>query len=132
MKKMRVLFIVLILSGCNIVVGDNNVTNSVLIGPSGYDSSEPEPGASYVNGVGLYFMECVVLSSSSYQFTLRNVGSVEIQDISITWQIDFLDGSRKFGESQEYWGSFLPGEIKVFDFGYYDFDSPPTPVSLTI
>lgn len=119
----------LLFVSCNVVVGDNNTinsNNSAIVGPGSNVGSD----SSYnVDGVGIYFMESV-LDGSSLQMTVRNVGSYGINSIDFTYRIDYTDGSSKLGEQSKYWGTFLPGEIKVFTI--YDYSYNKYPSKLTI
>ena len=120
---------------CQVVVGDNNTINSgnsAIYGPSGDTEGQSNPDAYYLDGAGVLFMQCVESTSYSteYTVTVRNIGSIALSTMEVTWQADYSDGTTTFGEATEFWTEFLPGEIKVLSFS--DYNSSSTPTSLTI
>ena len=135
-----------IVSSCATMKPAVNSGNSAIFGPDGDTDGEVDPDGFYLDGAGVQFLECVVIGDNNgrskwlelestsylteYTFIVRNIGSIALGEMDVTWQADYADGTRTFGEAFGYWSEFLPGEIKTFSIT--DDDGGKTPVSLTI
>lgn len=91
------------LFGCTLVVGDNNtvnVENSLVVGPGGIEDGSADPGANSVSGAGVFFREATVSSTSYHEFTfnMRNIGSVALDSMTISWRTEYLDGTVGLGD----------------------------------
>lgn len=112
MKKMVLIIMAFLMSGCNLVVGDNNNVNSNNdIEVTGINNES-------VEGDSIKIVECV--NQLSYlQLKVQNIGTSNISSITIVYKIKSNKGSEKMGEKKTIFTGFIIGAEKVINIHDY-------------